>query len=121
MPNPVLLVQNAGYGETPPCPQALFRARSVVRLRRRKHLAHLPEKGAVAAVVPPGFPADYALADLRKEPRPLMVTRERRAVTYIVLFEGNPTPHLLRESDLLPTDEPLAEITIEGPPAGAPK
>jgi hypothetical protein len=33
-----------------------------------------------------------------------------RIIKYIVAFEGDQTTHLLRERDLLPTNEPPAEI-----------
>lgn len=116
MHNPVLMVTNAGYGETPLCPQAKFKANDIVRLRRRKHLAGLPEKAAVAVVVPPGVPPEYAIADATKSPRPLMITRESRAVRYIVAFPDELTPRLIRECDLLPTDDPPAEVKFGAPP-----
>jgi hypothetical protein len=101
-------------GTTPECPEAKFKKRDVVRVRRLKHLKHLPVMGAVAAVVPPGFSPDWAWADLCGKPRALMCRVPARGVTYIVAFEGDPTPHLLREAYLLPTSEPPAEIGFTG-------
>jgi hypothetical protein len=97
-------------GTTPECPEAKFKRCDVVRVRRLKHLKHLPERGAVVAVIPPGFSPDWAWADTLGKPRPLMCQVGARTVTCIVAFEGDPKPHLLRETYLLPTDEPAAEI-----------
>jgi hypothetical protein len=101
-------------GTTPECPEALFKPRDVVRIRRLKHLRHLPALGAIAAVVPPGFSPDWAWDDLCKRPRRLMCQVPKRVVTYIVAFEGDGVPAILRESSLLPTNEPPAEIAIAG-------
>lgn len=110
MSSPILQVTNAGYGEVPECPDAKFRVGDVVRVRRLKHLKHLPSIAAIAIVVPRGFPAEYALADVHKRPRPLMITEPLRCVSYIVGFDDDPTPHQLRESYLLPSDEPPVEV-----------
>jgi hypothetical protein len=45
-------------------------------------------------------------------PRPLMCQVGARHVTYIVAFEGDPRPTLLREKYLLPTREPSAEMRL---------
>lgn len=97
-------------GPTPPEPKALHKRNDVVRVRRLKHLRHLPEFGAVAAVVPIGYSPDWAWADLKGEPRPLMAEVGARYVQYIVAFEGDGKPHLLREKYLIATDLPAAEI-----------
>lgn len=97
-------------GETPPCPSAKFQRGFVVRVRRLKHLKHLPERGAVAAVVPPGFSSDWALDDLCGKPRRLMHQVPVRDVRYIVVFDNDPVPHLIRERDLLPSNEAPVEI-----------
>lgn len=100
-------------GVTPDCPEAKFQKNEVVRVRRLKHLRHLSERCAVVAVVPPGVSPDHVWDDLRGQPRRLMHQVPRRAVTYIVAFEGDPTPHLLRESYLLPAPgEPSANIAF---------
>lgn len=106
----ILHVINAGTGTTPECSEAKFKPGDVVKVRRLKHLKHLPEIAAVAVVVPPGVPAEYAWADFHKRPRPLMVTQERRYVRYIVGFDSDPTPQIIRERDLLPSGEPPVEI-----------
>lgn len=106
----VILVHNAGRGVTPPCPQAPFQRGDVVKVRNRKALEHFPREAVVAAVVPPGFPADYALADLLDTPRPLMIRKPKRVVTYILVNEGDLTPYLAHERDLLPSGKPAAAI-----------
>jgi hypothetical protein len=97
-------------GTTPECPEAKFKRSDVVKVRRLKHLKHLPAIGAVVTVIPPQFSPDWAWADTLGKPRPLMCQVGARTVTYIIAFEGDPNPHLLRESYLLPTNEPPAEI-----------
>jgi hypothetical protein len=108
--NDVLLVKDAGRGATPACPSARFNRGDVVKVRKAKALAHFPREAVVAVAIPPGFAPEYALADLVGAPRPLMITRPRRAVTYILVCEGNPTPYLARETDLLPSGKPAVEI-----------
>ena len=105
-----IIVHTAGRGETPACAVAKFQRGDVVRVRRRKALAHFPAKAVVAVAVPPGFPAEYALADLMGESRPLMLRKTRAFVSYILVNEGDLTPYLAHEKDLLPTDEPRVEI-----------
>lgn len=105
-----LLVNHAGFGVTPPCPQAKFRVGQVLKASGRKEMC------CVAAIVPPGFPADYALADLLKRPRPLMIMKERRTITYIVGFVGDPVPYLYPESRLRPTNERDASVQWRGEP-----
>lgn len=97
-------------GETPPCPEAKFQRGFVVRVRRLKHLRRLPGFGAVAAVVPPGFSSDWAWDDLCGKPRRLMCQVPARGVRYIVAFDNDPVPHLIRERDLLPSNEAPVEI-----------
>ena len=97
-------------GKTPTCTEAKFKVRDVVRVRRLKHLRDLPEIGAIVTVIPPNYSPDWAWADTLGKPRPLMCQVGKCYVTYIVAFEGDPRPHLLREQYLLPTDEPPAEI-----------
>jgi hypothetical protein len=99
-------------GVTPECPEALFKVRDVVRVRRLKHLRHLPAIGAVCAVIPPGFSPDWALDDLWGRPRRLMHAVGARTITYIVAFEGDRRPHLLREKYLRKSDSPPAEIGL---------
>jgi hypothetical protein len=64
----------------------------------------------IAVAVPPGFPAEYALADLVGEPRPLMVSKDSRVIRYILVRENDPGPYIARERDLLPSGKPSIEI-----------
>lgn len=105
-----IFVHDAGRGTTPPCPEAQFQRGTVVRVRNRKALSHFPREAVVAAVVPAGFAADYALADLLDEPRPLMIRKPKRVVTYILVNEGDPKPYLASDADLLPSGKPPVEI-----------
>ena len=102
-------------GTTPTAPTAKFKVRDVVKVRRLKHLRGLPEIGAIVTVIPPNFSPDWAWADTLGKPRPIMAQVGKRYVTYIVAFEGDAKPHLLREQYLLPTDEPPAEIGFSSP------
>lgn len=100
-------------GETPKCPEAKFKVGDVVRVRRLKFLRHLPDIAAVAAVVPPNYSPDWAMADLRGTPRPLLYAVGSRQIQYIVGFDQNPKPYLMKEKYLLPSDEPPVEIKIQ--------
>jgi hypothetical protein len=99
-------------GATPPCPDALFKINQTVRIRRLNHLKHLPELGIVAAVVPPDFSPDWAWADLCGRPRPLLAQVGTRHISYIIAFEGDGRPLLLREKYLRPSNEPPGEVLI---------
>lgn len=110
MGDPILLVRNAGTGETPPC-DSKFGTGDVVKRRNLKWLAGLPDVCVIAAVVPPGFPPEYALADAKSEPRPLMISRSSRVVRYIVGFEGSAAPYILKESDIRERVDRGASIT----------
>lgn len=109
--NPVLMVLNAGHGTTPACPEARFKAGDIVKVRRLKFLTKGGQLGCIAVVVPPRVSPDHAIADARGEPRPLLATVPRRDVTYIVGFEGDQRPWLMREKYLLPTTEPAGAVT----------
>jgi len=108
--NNTIFVLNAGKGETPICPQAIFKRGDVVKIRNKKSLSHFPREAIIAVAIPPGFSPDYALADLLGEPRPLMIREGKRCVSYILVNEGDETPYIARESDLLPSGKPPIEI-----------
>lgn len=91
-------------GVTPPCPEALFKPKDVVKIRRLKHLRELPEIAVVVGVVPPNFSPDWAWADLLKKPRPFMCQVGRRGVEYFLGFEDGRIM-LLREKSLKATGE----------------
>lgn len=97
-------------GETPACPEARFNRGDVVKVSRRKDVAHFPAELIVAVAVPPGFSPDWAMADLVGEPRPLMHQVGARAITYILLRENDPKTYLLRERDMRPSGKEPVEI-----------
>lgn len=102
-------------GATPQCPEALFKVGDVLRVRRLKHLGELRGKlCAVAAVVPPNYSPDWAMADLHGRPRPLMCQVGRRDVTYIIGFEDSLKPYLLREKCLVASGEPPTTVQLTG-------
>lgn len=106
----ILLIKDAGRGETPPCPNANFKRGDVVKVRNKRKLARFPRELIVAVAIPPGFPVEYALADLVGESRPLIITKSSRAVLYILVRENDPTPYVVAETDLLSSGKPAVEI-----------
>ena len=108
--NPPILVLNAGLHPYIPHPGAKFPDDSLVKVRRLKHLRHLPEIGAVVACVPAGVSPSYVWADRQGKPRPLMVQVECRTTAYLIAFEGDLSPHVIKERDLIATE---GEANIE--------
>lgn len=106
----VLIVENAGYGTTPACPSAQFVPGDIVKISRRKALAHFSAEAVVIGVIPPGISAEYALADLLGEPRPLLVTVGKRRVRYILANEGDKRSYLVDERDLRPSGKERVDI-----------
>ena len=92
------------HGTTPDCPEAKFQKDDVLKVRQLRGLSVAGQRGVVAAVVPPGFSACWAWADLRGDPRPLMHQVPDRAVTYILAMESG-RALLMKERYLLPTGE----------------
>ena len=83
--NPVLFVQNAGFGDTPVPADAL--------MQPGQELAGKTTDGenyaaTVVAVVPVGVPVEYAIADQAdpKQPRPLMLHKRKphRETLYVL-------------------------------------
>lgn len=103
MNNPILFIKDAGHGETPPCPDAIFKRGDVVKVRNTKALAHFPREAIIAGAIPPGFSPDWALADLVGEARPALAQVGARKVTYILVVEGGTKVWLAREKNLTPT------------------
>lgn len=83
---------------------AKFADNSLVKVRRLKYLKHLPEVGAVVCCVPAGTSIDHVWADYRGLPRPLMVEVPARVTKYIIAFDGDPKPHVIKERDLIATE-----------------
>lgn len=116
----VYLLSNSGMteiigprGTTPEWPAALFAKGDVVRLRKLKHLSHLPEIGVVVATVPPGFSSDWVVDDLFSRPRRLMCVVAKKYLLYLVAFEGESFKMVfLKEKYLKKTDLPKADIVF---------
>jgi len=104
---PLLLVKDAGHGETPLEPSAKFKLGDMVRVRGGR-------QGAVACVIPKGFPPEWAMADLQKKPRPLVTTKPKAGVSYIVGFENDRRPYLYEERTLRPGKGPPAVVKWGG-------
>lgn len=99
-------------GETPACPEAKWQKGDVVEVRKLRGLMSGGERGAVAAVIPPGFSPDWAWADLHGRPRPLMHQVPHRVVSYILAMEGG-RAILFKERYLKATGE-KAEVVLGG-------
>lgn len=97
-------------GETPSCPEAKFKRGDVVKVRRNKAVGHFPPELVVLVAIPPGFSPDDAMADLFKEPRPLMKQIGRRVISYILCRDGDPAAYTCCERDLLPSGKEPVEI-----------
>lgn len=96
---------------TPSCPEAIFKPGDVVKIRPLKSLQHFPSEAIVAVAVPPGFPGEYALADLLNEPRPAGdITKPRKVISYILVREGDRVPYHANEGHLMPSGKPPVEL-----------
>lgn len=87
MGNPILFVQNAGFGETPVPDDALIQPGTDLNI----HDANDGSQKVVRciAVVPARGCIEYAIADQNKKPRPLMVRDNRKRCTlYVLDFDG---------------------------------
>lgn len=112
MSNPILLIENAGYGTTPECPQAKFKRADICKYRKQEVV--------ISVVVPPGHPAEYAMADARGEPRPLMITEPKPGITYVCALDGDLRGHLIPERMLKPTGKRHDGPIFEGDPSPTP-
>ncbi|RWP64863.1 MAG: hypothetical protein EOR08_08080 [Mesorhizobium sp.] len=72
MPNPILLVNDAGHGETPVPSDALLKPGDVLNIHNSEDDTQRPAK--CVAVAPVGVPVEYAIADQTGTARPLMIT-----------------------------------------------
>lgn len=87
MANPILLVTNAGTGETPIPADALLKPGDVLNVHNLEDGSQRP--ATCVAVVPVGVPAEYAIADQTGVARPLMITKPRhRETIYILEWDG---------------------------------
>jgi hypothetical protein len=87
MTNPILLVTNAGTGETPVPAGALLKPGDELNIHNSEDSSQRPAK--CIAVAPIGVPVEYAIADQSGTVRPLMVTKPRhRELIYVLEWEG---------------------------------
>lgn len=87
MSHPVLLVTNAGYGETPLPADALLKPGDTLNVISQSSGSETAAK--IVAVVPVGVPFEYAIADQNGLPRPLMIEDNRfRSTMYVLDIEG---------------------------------
>lgn len=85
--NPILLVQNAGYGETPVPKNALLRPGATMVINDENDGSK--SDAVILAVVPRGGCIEYAIADQNKQPRPLCVSDNESGQTlYVVEHKG---------------------------------
>lgn len=100
---PILMVTNAGYGETPIPADAIVQPGETVTAAREQEPA-VPVDILILAVVPKGCCVDYAIADQANppEPRPLMIT-ERKAyneTVYVVQFADEDEPRIYTQTEM---------------------
>ncbi|RWQ56515.1 MAG: hypothetical protein EOS82_03190 [Mesorhizobium sp.] len=87
MPNPILLVNDAGHGETPVPSDALLKPGDVLNIHNSEDDTQRPAK--CVAVAPVGVPVEYAIADQTGTARPLMITNPaHREPIYVLEWEG---------------------------------
>jgi len=86
MSNPILLVQDAGIGETPVPKNALVAVGEEMGIHDGEGGER---KAVVVAVVPALGNVDYAIADQNKKPRPLCIRPDvYDETTYVLDVEG---------------------------------
>lgn len=87
MNRPVLLVRNAGFGETPVPADALMQPGATLNVIDQNDGSE--RLAIIRAVVPAGVPQEYAIADQNGLPRPLMIsTNKHRGTTYVIETDG---------------------------------
>lgn len=84
MGNPILMVKNAGRGETPVPADAIVKPGDKIGLHRDGEYV----ERAVIAVAPAGSCIDYVIADQSGQPRPLMVREATYDETVYVIDDG---------------------------------
>lgn len=84
--NPILFVQNAGFGETPVPKNALLQPGATLVINDENDGSK--SDAVVLAVVPKGGCIEYAIADQNKQPRPLVVSDNNSGETLYVVEHG---------------------------------
>lgn len=83
MANPILFVQNAGFGETPVPADAVLQPGATMVINDENDGSK--SDAVVLAVVPRGGIIEYAIADQNKQPRPLAVSDNESGETLYVV------------------------------------
>jgi hypothetical protein len=87
MGNPILLMQNAGFGETPVPADALLQPGATMVINDENDGSK--SDAVVLAVVPKGGCIEYAIADQNGQPRPLVVSDNHSGQTlYVIEHNG---------------------------------
>lgn len=90
MGNPILLVQNAGFGETPVPADALLQPGADIFINKGEGDGPFERLAAkVLAVVPKDGCIEYAIADQNGQPRPLCVSDNTFDETLYVVDGGD--------------------------------
>jgi hypothetical protein len=97
--NPILLVKDAGFGETPVPSNALLQPGATLVINDANDGSK--SDAVVLAVVPKGGCIEYAIADQNNQPRPLVVSDNESGETmYVVEHSGHrlyiPQKHMRR-------------------------
>lgn len=87
MANPILIVQNAGYGTTPVPNNALLQPGTTMVINDDNDGSK--SDAVVLAVVPRGGCIEYAIADQNGQPRPLIVSDNHSGeILYVIECNG---------------------------------
>lgn len=101
---PILMITNAGYGNTPVPSDALVQPGATVTAARND-APTVPVKITILAVVPKGCCVDYALADqaIPKQPRPLMIRNQKayNETVYVVRFADDYEPRIYTQTEMV--------------------
>lgn len=106
MTNPILIMKNAGYGETPVPDDALVQPGDTFIVWSKESDGLRKVECECLAVVPVGVPIEYAMADQSSppKPRPIMLREEskpRTETVYVLQRETDDQPTKFRHSQLL--------------------
>jgi hypothetical protein len=116
---PILMVKNAGFGETPVPKDALFQPGEVITAARKDN-PDIPVEVTCRAVVPKGCCIDYALADQSdpKEPRPLVISNRKAysETVYVLQFMDDPEPRIYTQTEMETGREEAEVLPITAQP-----
>lgn len=100
---PILMVTNAGYGDTPVPRDAVVQPGAKVTAARND-APTVPIEITILAVVPKGCCVDYAMADqaIPKQPRPLMIQNRKayNETVYVVRFADEDEPRIYTQTEM---------------------